>query len=52
MNRQQYIEWHKEHYGYPPKQSFLDKHYPIEKVENEDIPEPTAEEWEEFWREE
>lgn len=48
MDRRQYIEFYTNHYGHPPPQGLLDKYYPVE----EEIPEPTPEEWERFWREE
>lgn len=48
MDRQQYINWYKTHYGHLPPQKFLDKYYPIEQLEDE-IPELTPEEWEAFW---
>lgn len=51
MNRQQYIDWYKNHYGHPPPQKLLDKYFPVEEQADE-IPEPTSEEWEAFWREE
>lgn len=51
MDRQQYINWYKTHYGHLPPQKFLDKYYPVEQLEDE-IPEPTSEEWEVFWKEE
>ncbi len=51
MNRQQYIEWYKNHYTHTPPQKLLDKYYPVEQLEDE-IPEPTPEEWEAFWKEE
>jgi hypothetical protein len=51
MTREEYISWYKDHYNHLPPQKLLDKYYPIEQKEDE-IQEPTTEDWERFWREE
>lgn len=51
MSRAEYIEWHINHYRCQPKQSILDKYFPIkEKVTEEtEAPQATEKDWEEFW---